>query len=161
MRTVDERLYRELSRKASESPRRRAHHLLHASREDAVQRLAVVMHRATYIRPHRHALPQSWEQFCIHRGRAVALTFDDDGRVLERTELDAQRGPFIVEIEAGRWHTLTALEDDSLLSEYKQGPFRPIADGDWAAWTPAEGEAGAQALAEWFLDARPGDVYGA
>ena len=26
MRTVDERLYRELSRKASESPRRRAHH---------------------------------------------------------------------------------------------------------------------------------------
>ena len=59
MRTVDERLYRELSRKASESPRRRAHHLLHASREDAVQRLAVVMHRATYIRPHRHALPQS------------------------------------------------------------------------------------------------------
>ena len=158
MITIDEGLYGRLCKEASESPRLRAHHLIHATREDPVQRLAVVMHRGTYIRPHRHALPQSWELFCIHRGSAVALTFDDEGRVLERIELHAGRGPYIVEIPAQHWHTLTALENNSLLSEYKQGPFQPVAESDWASWAPREGDRSAKSYAEWFSGAGSGEI---
>jgi cupin fold WbuC family metalloprotein len=157
MKSVDETLYRKLCQAASESPRRRAHHLMHVSHADPVQRLAVVMHRGTYIRPHRHALPQTWEQFCIHRGSAVVLTFGDDGKVMERIELHAGTGPFIVEINTGQWHTLTALEDNSLLSEYKQGPFMPISEEGFSPWAPGETKPGSLEMAEWFLTAKPGE----
>ena len=158
MITIDEALYGKLCKEAAESPRQRAHHLIHVSRDDPVQRLAVVMHRGTYIRPHRHALPQRWELFCIHRGSAVALTFDDAGRVMERVEMHAGRGPYLVEIPAQQWHTLTALENNSLLSEYKQGPFQPVMESDWAGWAPCEGDDSAKSIAEWFIDAGPGDM---
>lgn len=159
MQLVDEPLYRRLCDEAAASPRKRAHHLLHGSHDEPVQRMAVAMHRGTYIRPHRHRPPQLWEQFCIHRGSAVALQFDDAGEVTGRVEIDAGEGPYLIEIDAGCWHTLTALEDNSLLSEYKQGPFQPVEDADWVDWGPAEGKPGAEAVASWFLTAQKGDVF--
>ena len=45
----------ELAAKAAASPRLRAHHNIHATPADPVQRFLVVAQRDSYFRPHRHA----------------------------------------------------------------------------------------------------------
>ena len=45
------------------------------------------------------------------------------------------------DIEAGVWHGLVVLEDDTVLFEVKEGPFAPIASDNMASWTPAVDDA--------------------
>jgi hypothetical protein len=81
--------------------------------------------------------------------------------VVERVELRADGGPWLVDLDAAAWHSLTALEDNSLLVETKQGPFQPVDDNDWADWAPAEGAPAAEAIAGWFTGARTGESFAA
>src|SRR5512137_2317552 len=98
MKLIDDRLLDDLTSRASASARKRAHHNLHPVLEDPVQRLCVAIEPGTYIRPHRHADPLTWEIFLMLRGSAVLLLFDDLGRVKERVVLAAQGPVHAVEI---------------------------------------------------------------
>jgi cupin fold WbuC family metalloprotein len=157
MKTIDQELYRDLCLQADRSPRRRAHHLLHADHDDPVQRLGILMLKGSYVRPHRHQGPPKWEMFSVLRGAGVALMFDEDGRVLERVELGEGRDSYVIEFPPGSWHSLTALEDHSLFLETKPGPFRPVDEKDFAAWAPPEGSPRAAAFSQWFLRCRVGE----
>ena len=90
IKQIDIKLLNDLMAKAGMSPRKRAHHNLHPVLEDPVQRLCVAIEPGTYIRPHRHADPLTWEVFLMLRGSAVYLSFDDSGRVSERIVLAQQ-----------------------------------------------------------------------
>ena len=158
MKHIDKRLLDELTAKAAASPRRRAHHNLHPVLEDPVQRLCVAIEPGTYIRPHRHADPPTWEVFIILRGAAVFLVFDDGGKVLERAVLDV-RGPLhAIEIPAAAWHTIIALEAGTIFLEVKQGPYAAPQDGNWATWAPVEGDPDANRFEAWYRGAQAGDV---
>src|SRR5512137_1773934 len=89
MKLIDDRLLDDLTSRASASARKRAHRNLHPVLEDPVQRLSVAIEPGTYIRPHRHADPATWEVFLMLRGSAVFLSFDDAGTVVERTVISA------------------------------------------------------------------------
>jgi len=145
---------RALCREAAAAPRRRAHQLWHADHADAVQRLAMALQPGTYVRPHRHADPPKWETMLLVRGRVALLTFDDAGAVLDRVELSQGDGSAVIETPAGVWHSLVALAPDSVLFEFKQGPFAP---SEFADWAPAEDDAAAD-IAAWLSGARPGDT---
>lgn len=93
MKLIDDRLLDDLTAKAAASPRKRAHHNLHPALEDPVQRLCVAIEPGTYIRPHRHADPATWEVFIMLRGSAVFLIFDDAGTVREEQNRRGRSGP--------------------------------------------------------------------
>ncbi len=146
-----------LSARAASSRRRRANENIHSTLEDAIQRFCNAVEPGSYVRPHRHRGAGRWELFLILAGRAAILVFDERGTVCDRVELSAGGGALAVEIPPDTWHALAALEPGTVLFELKPGPYRPLSDKDFAAWAPAEGEAGAGSLAQWYRDARPGD----
>jgi cupin fold WbuC family metalloprotein len=156
MKLLDETTTSALLAAAGESPRRRANHNLHPVLEDPVQRFFNAMQPGTYVRPHRHSTPPRWELFLVLRGAVAVLLFDDHGRVEERQELDATGPVFGVEVEAGRWHTLVALQP-SVLFEMKQGPYRALTDKDFAVWAPSEGDPACASMVRWYLRAGIGD----
>ena len=156
MKQIGEPLLDELTAKAAASPRKRAHHNLHPVLEDPVQRLCVAIEPDTYIRPHRHADPSTWELFILLRGSAVFLVFDDDGRILERAVLDV-RGPLrAIELPPAAWHTIVSLETGTIFLEVKQGPYSAPGNRHSASWAAAEGEPEAARFAEWFRTAGAG-----
>lgn len=145
-----------LSAEAAASPRRRKNMNLHESLTDRVQRLFNAMEPGTYVRPHRHR--DKWELFMAPRGALVALIFDDNGRVLNRYEIGANREYACVEIPPDTWHTLIALEPGTTMFEVKPGPYLALSDKDFASWAAAEGDSQAASLEHWFRAARPGEA---
>lgn len=157
MKLIDQSAVNELIAAADASPRRRAHLRLHPTLADPIQRMVVVFNTGTYVQPHRHSA-ERWELFAVLQGRAVCLCFDNHGRVLERIELDAQGPNHLVEIGAGAWHSITALEDHTLMLETKPGPYVETSDKDFATWAPAENQPGWENAQRWFTQCSVGDM---
>lgn len=146
----------ELTSKASTSPRARAHHNIHESALDPVQRFLVVSNRNSYFRPHRH-LTKS-ELAMVLRGRLHVLTFDEHGTVLNRHSVGAETPSMAYETPRAVWHTLTADTDGAAFLEIKEGPYDPATASEFATWAPAEGTPEAASFLEWIKAAQPGDV---
>ena len=159
---------------AQNAPRKRKNLNLHPTLDDPVQRLLNAFEPGTYVRPHRrppgmagvqktqgsvfcHSDAGKWEFFAILHGRALVLAFDAAGNVQERHELAPAGAVPVIEIAAGTWHTLAALESGTLLLEVKPGPYTPAGPQDFAPWAPPEGTPGAVTLERWFHAARVGD----
>ncbi|MGH8462167.1 MAG: WbuC family cupin fold metalloprotein [Stenotrophobium sp.] len=144
-----------LSARALASPRLRANLNLHGELSDPVQRLAIAMEPDTYVRPHRH--PHTWELLFPLRGRFVVLHFDDAGTVTDRQVLGEDSA--ILENPAGQWHAVLSLDAGGVIFEVKHGPYQPIAEADFAAWSPADGSPGVAQLNAWYANAKPGQRY--
>jgi cupin fold WbuC family metalloprotein len=158
IKQIDKKLLDDLTAKAIASPRKRAHHNLHDVLEDPVQRLCVAIEPGTYIRPHRHADPMTWEVFLMLSGSAVFLTFDESGRVTGRIDLSARGPVHAIEIPEGTWHSIASLEPRSVFLEVKKGPYKaPLAENS-AAWAPAEGDAECARFETWYRTAQTGDA---
>jgi len=156
MKRIDKTLLAALSTQAAAAPRLRAHHNLHPQLDDPVQRLCIAMEPGTYVRPHRHMQPETWELLLILSGAVALLLFDDSGKVLERVELVAGGEVTAVEIPANTWHAVASMKTGTAVFEVKQGPYAPISEANHASWSPTEGAA-AQQLEAWYLTARMGD----
>ena len=130
-----------LSVAAGATPRRRLNLNLHADYADPCQRLFNAVEPDSYLRPHRHTDPPKPECFVVVRGRFHLLIFADDGTVIERVEL-SPAGPVVaVDVPAGAWHAIVALETGSIFFETKPGPYTPLTDKDFASFAPPEGSA--------------------
>lgn len=139
-----------LGQQAAQSPRLRANSNLHTDLTDPIQRLAIAMEPDTLVMPHRH--PHTWEVLTPLRGRFTVLVFDDTGCVTERAELgeDTQ----VVEIPAGGWHAVLSRDVGAVIFEVKHGPYMPIPEADYAAWS--KGRSAAE-LNAWYSKALVGD----
>ncbi len=158
MKKIDQTLLDELTNRARSAPRLRSNHNFHPSLEDPVQRLCIAIEPGTYIRPQRHADPETFELIFVLRGSAVVLCFDDRGRVTERMHLSASGPVRGIELPAGTWHTLASRETGTVFIEVKQGPYRPATAEHTAPWAPAEGSGDVPAYEAWFQSARVGDL---
>ena len=158
MKQIDRALLDSLAAKAKSSPRKRAHFNLHPELNDPVQRLCIAMEPETYVRPHRHSDPETWEILLILRGSLALNIFDEQGTVVRRTVLSA-RGP-VTAVEFGRntWHAPASLEPGTVVFEIKQGPYRPIEEANHASWAPREDEPAAAQFLDWYRIAKVGDV---
>ncbi len=130
---------RQLFEQAVKSPRRRAHHNVHESYNEAVQRLYVAMMPDSYVRPHRHTDPSKWEFFMVVEGKITVLIFDDHGTVTNKVELSAGGDCFGLQIPPGTWHA-TFCQEPVVFFEVKQGPYLVEADKNFAGWAPAEND---------------------
>lgn len=144
---LDHDLFAAVAAEASRSPRLRRNHNLHAE-PDPVQRFLNALQPGTYVRPHRHCRAEpgaGFECFVVLQGAIGLLVLDEDGRVLAQERLEAG-GPLRgVELAENQFHTLVALEPDTVMFELKQGPYSPTADKDFLTSFPAEGEPAAVA----------------
>ena len=156
MKLVPRALLDELAAKAAASPRARAHHNIHASAADPVQRFLVVTQRDSYFRPHRHTTRA--ELAVLLRGEVDVLTFDDHGRVTARERVGARSEALAYETPPGTWHTLVPLTDGVAFLEVKEGPYDPATATEFAAWAPPEGQAAVPAYLAWLRAARTGDL---
>ena len=145
---ITESLFTQVAQHAAASPRRRKNHNLHEE-SDLVQRFLNVLQPGTYVRPHRHRRDQAgagFECFVVLQGSVGLLVLNSAGDVLQRERLEAGGEVRGVQLAEGLFHTLVALEADSVMFEIKQGPYEPLADKDFLEAFPLEGtaEAGQQ-----------------
>ncbi|MEI6173317.1 MAG: WbuC family cupin fold metalloprotein [Bacteroidota bacterium] len=140
---IDSKLLDVVSAQAKVSPRRRQNFNFHKDYSDTLQRLLNAMEPLSYIQPHRHADPDKREVFFSLRGRIAVIEFDDLGNITGHMVLDPSDGNFGAEIPERTFHTIIALDPDSVAYEVKDGPYSPIDDKNFASWAPKEGSAGA------------------
>jgi cupin fold WbuC family metalloprotein len=143
---IDRALLDALSERARSSGRRRMHHNIHRHDEQPAHRLLNAMEPDSYVRPHRHLDPTKDETILCLRGQFGCVLFDDAGAVTSRCVLDPLEMPGI-DIGHGRYHSLVALQEGSVMFEVKAGPYVPTGAGEFAPWAPADGEAADDYLA--------------
>ena len=119
----------ELTAKAKESPRLRMNLDLRDTDEDTSQRMLNAIEPGSPLPIHRHQ--NTSETVVCLRGRLVEEFYDDLERTCtERIEL-SPNGPVVaVNIPAGQWHTVRALESGTVILEMKNGKYEPILDCD-------------------------------
>lgn len=119
----------ELTAKAKESPRLRMNLDLRDSAEDTSQRMLNAIEPGSPLPIHRHQ--NTSETVVCLRGRLVEEFYDDLERTCtERIEL-SPNGPVVaLNIPAGQWHTVQALESGTVILEMKNGKYEPISDVD-------------------------------
>ena len=119
----------DLTAKAKASPRLRMNLDLRDSAEDTSQRMLNAIEPGSPLPIHRHQ-KTSETVVCI-RGRLVEEFYDDLERICtERIEL-SPNGPVVaLNIPAGQWHTVLALESGTVILEMKNGKYEPISDVD-------------------------------
>ena len=118
-----------LTEEAKASPRLRMNMDLRNSTEDQSQRMLNAIEPGSPLPIHRHR--HTSETVVCLRGRLVEEFYDDLERICtERIEL-SPNGPVVaLNIPAGQWHTVQALESGTVIMEVKDGPYEPLADVD-------------------------------
>ena len=141
---IDNRLLDEVSEQAKISPRRRKNYNFHKEPSDTLQRLLNAIEPLSYVQPHKHENPDKREIFFSLRGRIVVIEFDEEGNITDHTVLDPLTGIFGAEIPERVYHTIIALDHNTVSYEVKDGPYNPGDDKNFASWAPKEGEAGTE-----------------
>ena len=136
---IDTRLLDEISALGKASPRRRMNYNFHKEYSDTLQRMLNAMEPFSYIQPHKHENPDKREAFLALRGRFVVIEFDEFGNITDHTLLDPLKGNFGAEIPKCTFHTIIALDPDTVAYEVKDGPYTPNDDKNFASWAPKEG----------------------
>jgi cupin fold WbuC family metalloprotein len=144
MQIIDQASLDQLCRAAAQSERLRKNLNLHADYADPCQRLFNALEPGTYIRPHRHLDPPRGECFLAVRGRMALVVFADNGDIEQVIRFGTDCNVLAVDLPAGCWHSMLALEAGSIFFETKPGPYQPHAAADIAPWAPAEGTSAAR-----------------
>ena len=77
---------------------------------------------------HRHQ--KTSETVVVLRGRVVEEYYSSEGVVEAAYELAAGGDVSALNIPAGQWHTLRALDPGTVILEMKDGPYEPIQECD-------------------------------
>ena len=120
---IDENLLKKVSELAKASPRLRMNYNFHQSLDEKCHRFLNAVEPGTEVPIHKH--PTKDETFVLLRGRVRVTTHNDDGSIIESVVLCPEEGRYGVNIPMGVWHTLEAIDANSVIFECKEGPFVP------------------------------------
>ena len=125
---IDNILLDNLTAQAQASPRLRMNLDLRNSAEDSSQRMLNAIEPGSVVPIHRHQ--KTTETMVVLRGRVVEEYYSPDGSVEESVEVAACGPVCALNIPAGRWHSLRALESGTVILEMKDGAYEPIGPAD-------------------------------
>ena len=126
---ITQALLDELTERAKLSPRLRMNLDLRNSSEDKSQRMLNAIEPGSPLPIHRHQ--KTSETVVCLRGRLVWEFYDDLERMCTETIELSPNGPVVaLNVPAGQWHTVKALESGSVILEMKDGPYEPQSDED-------------------------------
>ena len=118
-----------LTEEAKASPRLRMNMDLRNSDADQSQRMLNAIEPGSPLPIHRHQ--KTSETVVCLRGRLVEEYYDELERICtERIELSPDGPVVAVNIPAGQWHTVRALESGTVILEMKNGSYEPIGPED-------------------------------
>jgi len=141
IKKIDRDLFAQVAFEARLHPRLRLNHNFHLE-QDSVQRFLNVLQPGTYVRPHRHrrnGFGTGFECFLVMQGAIGLLLFNSEGEIHQQLHLSAKGSTHGIEIAEDQFHTLVALEANSVIFELKQGPHQPAQDKDFLNGFPQEG----------------------
>lgn len=133
-------LMESVAEQARSSPRHRKNYNFH-EHSDRVQRFLNVLQPGTYVRPHRHIRSgdaNGFEFFLVLKGAIGILILNEAGEVIRTEKISATGTTRGIELGEGMFHTLIAIEPDSVMFELKEGPYIPIEDKDFLPQFPLE-----------------------
>ena len=119
----------QLTEQAKASPRLRMNKDLRNSANDQSQRMLNAIEPGSPLPIHRHK--HTSETVVCLRGRLVWEYYDELERICtERIELSPNGQVVALNIPAGQWHTVRALESGSVILEMKEGAYEPLSEVD-------------------------------
>ena len=119
----------ELTAQAKASPRLRMNMDLRNGPEDGSQRMLNAIEPGSPMPIHRHKYTS--ETVVCLCGRIVEEFYDELERICtDRIELTPGGPNFLVNVPAGQWHTVRALESGLVLLECKDGKYEPLGPED-------------------------------
>lgn len=125
---IDQQLLDNLSAQAKVSARLRMNLDLRNSAEDSSQRMLNAIEPDSEVPVHRHR--NTSETMVVLRGSVVEDYYDDSCSCVASYELSAGGPVCAMNIPAGQWHTLRALESGTVILEMKDGAYEPITCDD-------------------------------
>lgn len=118
-----------MTEQAKASPRLRMNMDLRNSADDQSQRMLNAIEPGSPLPIHRHQ--KTSETVVVLRGRLVWEFYDELERICtEAIEVSAGGTVCGLNIPAGQWHTVRALESGSVILEMKEGAYEPIGPED-------------------------------
>ena len=126
---------RQIAATAAQQPLKRARFCAHATPQDPLHEMLIVLTRGTYIRPHRHF--NKSESFHVVEGRCDLVLFDESGAIQQVLQLGAyETGKiFFYRLSDPIYHTLLIKSDAFVVHETTNGPFEQ-GDCEFASWAP-------------------------
>ena len=126
---ISQAILDKLTEEAKASPRLRMNLDLRNDENDSSQRMLNAIEPGSPLPIHRHQ--KTSETVVCLRGRLVEYYYDElERRCTETIELSANGPVVAVNIPAGQWHTVRALESGTVILEMKNGAYEPISDAD-------------------------------
>ena len=125
---IDNLLLDKLTAQAKASPRLRMNLDLRNSDGDSSQRMLNAIEPGSVVPIHRHQ--KTSETLVVLRGRVVEEYYSSEGALEASYELAAGGPICALNIPAGQWHTLRALESGTIILEMKDGAYEPIGAED-------------------------------
>ena len=118
-----------LTEEAKASPRLRMNLDLRDSEKDTSQRMLNAIEPGSPLPIHRHQ--KTSETVVCLRGKLVEEYYDElERRCTEAIELSPDGPVVALNIPAGQWHTVRALESGTVILEVKNGAYEPLTDAD-------------------------------
>ena len=126
---ITQTLLNQLTEQAKASPRLRMNYDLRNSAEDGSQRMLNAIEPGSPLPIHRHK--DTTETVVCLRGRLVEEYYDELERICTEAIELSPNGPVVaLNIPAGQWHTVRALESGTVILEVKDGPYEPTGPED-------------------------------
>ncbi len=126
---ITQALLDHLTEQAKASPRLRMNMDLRNSAEDKSQRMLNAIEPGSPMPIHRHQ--KTSETVVCLRGRLVWEFYDELERICtDYIELTPNGQVVALNVPAGQWHTVKALESGSVILECKEGAYEPLQDCD-------------------------------
>ncbi len=135
---LDKELIEQKSKHARENDRLREIHNFHDSDEATLHRMLNAIQPKSYIMPHRHLIDPKEETIVVLKGSLGCVCFEDDGSIIKDSVcyLSQDSGQIGIDLRVGVWHTIFALEPDTVVFEVKSGPYKKASDKEFASWAP-------------------------
>lgn len=121
---LDKQLFDSVAKLAAESPRLRMNYDLRDSEDEDGQRMLNVLLPGTKSAIHRH-MDTSEVVVCIY-GSAIERFYDDDGNETKMVVMMAGGDCPGVVVEQGRYHSLEATNEMSVIFEAKAHKYHPF-----------------------------------
>ena len=126
---ITQALLDKLTAEAKASPRLRMNYDLRNSDADKSQRMLNAIEPGSPMPIHRHR--HTSETVVCLRGRLVWEYYDElERQCTAAIELTPGGQVVALNVPAGQWHTVRAIESGSVILEMKEGPYEPLGPED-------------------------------
>lgn len=126
---ITQALLDQLTEQAKASPRLRINYDLRNSEADQSQRMLNAIEPGSPLPIHRHQ--KTSETMACLKGRLAVEFYDELERICsDRIELAPNGSVVALNIPAGQWHTVKALESGTVILEMKNGAYEPLGEED-------------------------------